>query len=146
MVFHPKIVRKVQKFTWNGPEKVYFIQGSRRVWCTAISRKNLNWKKKLGKIWKMLTLAISRKNVENEKLDLFRKKSIAPKCKPVAIEILSTKFGGRPTEWQTECTDVLPQYYHFLPVKDRVLCSWIIKVIICRNSCQSQLFRFFSMT
>jgi len=46
----------------------------------------------------MLTLAISRKNVENEKLDLFRKKSIAPKCKPVAVEILSTKFGSRPTE------------------------------------------------
>ena len=89
MVFHQKRVRKVQKFTWNGPEKVYFIQGSRRVWCTAISRKNLNWKKKLGKIWKMLTLAISGKNVENEKLDLFLKKSIAPKCKPVGTLLVN---------------------------------------------------------
>ena len=42
MVFHPKIVQKVQKFTLNGPEKVYFIQGSRGVWGGAISRKNVN--------------------------------------------------------------------------------------------------------
>ena len=77
----------------------------------------------------------SRKNVENEKLDLFQKISIAPKCKPVAIEILSTKFGGRPNEWQTECTDVLPQYYHFLPVKDRVLCSLTIMRVLYLNGC-----------
>ena len=44
MVFHPKIVQKVQKCAGNGPKKVYFIQGSRGVWFAAISRKNLQRK------------------------------------------------------------------------------------------------------
>ena len=84
MVFHPKIVWKVQKFTLNGPEKNYFIQGSRPVCCRAISRKKLN-REKSGKI-RQLPFPGKMWKIKNAK-KFFSKNSIVQNSKPDKLKM-----------------------------------------------------------
>ena len=70
MVFHPKIVQKVKKFTYNGPEKVYFIQGSRGVWRAAISQKNLK-RRNLNIFFRENAIASDNKQMWMERCHIF---------------------------------------------------------------------------